>query len=71
MDLTWHHFLVSLDVAPSSLRSPDRGAERLTDQECHRAWMLDLSGANGVESFKSKASVLSLCHHLNLNQLTF
>ncbi len=35
--------------------SPDRGEDRLSKAEALRAWMRDLQGVHGVESFKSKA----------------
>lgn len=37
-----------------SVRSPERGADRLTESECLRAWLRDISGHNGVESFKTR-----------------
>ena len=38
------------------LRSPERGEDRMTEEETLRAWMRDLSGHNGVQSFKAEAS---------------
>lgn len=44
-------------------RSPKRGDDRLSEQECSRAWMMDISGANGVESFTAK--VQGALHFVN------
>lgn len=41
-----------------TLRSAERGDDRLTEAEVLRAWMRDISGFNGTEAFKTKAHFL-------------
>jgi len=41
--------------------SEDRGEDRLSKAETLRAWMRDLQGVHGVESFKSKARPFVSC----------
>ena len=42
-------------VCWGTVRSEQRGEDRLSEAECLRAWMRDLSGCCGSEAFKTKA----------------
>ena len=37
-------------------RSDERGEDQLTEEQCLRAWLRDVSGCNGTEAFTHKAS---------------